>query len=208
VRDAVTRHHTDNKPADKIARLGELTETYYFGHIKPSEREIREANEQACKHAEQTARAKVAGAHPPEEPERPSIYGKARLQNGQYLCCDPKCPRYRSYGGPVRDIVEWVWRRDNRFVSEPLEIDGKTIRGAQEYAVWDVVLSCGHFGQEHTKPGWRPEDGPVHRNSKKRRDVVVPLLQLLRCMPPAAQEWSSTPDLLASGARCVMPPSG
>src|SRR4051794_40617888 len=43
VRDAVTRHHTDDKPADKVERLGELAETYYFGHVQPSEREICDA---------------------------------------------------------------------------------------------------------------------------------------------------------------------
>jgi hypothetical protein len=57
----------------------------------------------------------------------------------------------RPHGGPVRDIVEWVPRRDHRYVKEHLEIDGKTIRGVQEYAVWDVVLSCGHAG---THPAW------------------------------------------------------
>jgi hypothetical protein len=60
--------------------------------------------------------------------------------------------------GEASHIVEWVRFRDNRFVSEPLEIDGETIRDAREYAVWDVVLSCGHFAQERTKPGWKPED--------------------------------------------------
>jgi len=49
------------------------------------------------------------------------------------------------------------------------------MRGAREYAGWDVVLSCGHFTQEHTEPGWKPDDGPVHRKSKKR----LPLNQVL-----------------------------
>ena len=63
----------------------------------------------------------------PAEPERPSIYGEARLQDGQFLCQDPKGPKYRSHGGPVRDIMEWVRRSDSPYVSAPLEIDGKTI---------------------------------------------------------------------------------
>ena len=175
VRDALTRHHTDDKPADKAERLSELAQTYYFGHVKPSEREIREAKEQAEKHAEHAARAKLTDTDHSAEPERPSIYGKARLQEGQFLCQDPKCPQYRSHSGPVRDIVEWVRRRDSPYVSQPLEIDGETILGARQYAAWDVVLSCGHFTQEHTEPGWKPEDGPVHRKSKKR----LPLNQVL-----------------------------
>jgi hypothetical protein len=43
------------------------------------------------------------------------------------LCQDPKGPKYRSHGGPVRDIMEWVRRSDSPYVSAPLEIDGKTI---------------------------------------------------------------------------------
>jgi hypothetical protein len=39
-----------------------------------------------------------AGTDLPAEPERPSFYGKARLQDGQFLCQDPKCPKYRSHG--------------------------------------------------------------------------------------------------------------
>jgi hypothetical protein len=60
-------------------------------------------------------------------------------------------------------------------VSQPLEIDGETILGGREYAVWDVVLSCGHFVQEHTKPGWKPEGGPIHRKTEKR----LPLNEVL-----------------------------
>jgi hypothetical protein len=37
-------------------------------------------------------------ATPGAAAERPSIYGKARLQDGQFLCQDPKCPKYRSHG--------------------------------------------------------------------------------------------------------------
>ena len=43
-------------------------------------------------------RAKVMGSDLPAEPERPSIYGKALLQDGQFLCQGPKCPKYRSHG--------------------------------------------------------------------------------------------------------------
>lgn len=175
VRDAVTRHDTVEKPADKVERLDELADTYYFGHVKASEREVREADQRAGEQAEQAARANVAGNGPPETPEHPNIYGKARLPAGHLLCHSPKCPRYRTFGGPVRDVVEWVRLRDDHFVSKPLEIDGETIGDAREYAVWDVVLSCGHFGQEHTKPGWKPEDGPVHRKNAKR----LPLEQVL-----------------------------
>jgi hypothetical protein len=189
VRDAVTRHHTDDKPADKVERLGELAGTYYFGHVQPSEREIRDAEERANRHAVEAARAKVNGSDLPEESERPSIYGKARLRGGQLLCHDPKCTRYRSHGGPVRDIVEWVRLRDKLYVSEPLEIDGETIRGAQDYAVWDVVLTCGHFKQEHTSPGWNPKNGPAHRNNDKRRALDEVLEVIAKGDPDEEAYW-------------------
>jgi hypothetical protein len=37
------------------------------------------------------------------------------------------------------------------------------------------VISCVHFAQERTKPGWQLEDGSVRRESKKR----LPLNQVL-----------------------------
>ncbi|AGB21675.1 hypothetical protein Mycsm_01258 [Mycobacterium sp. JS623] len=188
VRDALTRHHTD-KPADKVERLGELTQTYYFGHVKPSEREIRDAEERANTHAVEAARAKVVGTDLPAKPEQPGIYGKARLQDGQFMCHNPKCTKYRSHGGPVRDIVDWVRLRDNLYVSEQLEIDDETIRGAREYAVWDVVLSCGHFEQEHTAPGWNPKDGPAHRNNDKRRPLDEVLEVLAKGDPDEEAYW-------------------
>ena len=98
----------------------------------------------------------------------PSIFGKARLKAGQLLCEDPGCPDYRQRG-PVRDIIEWVCLRDAPFVMEPLEVDGETIMVAREYAVWDVVLGCGHFALEHTTAGWKPEDGFVGGKSKTQR---------------------------------------
>lgn len=179
VRDVLTRDHNDDKPADKIERLSGLTANYHFGLVKPSEREIREANEQAGEHAVQAARAKAMGTDFPAEPDLPSIYGKARLPAGQLLCYDPQCPRYRVCGGPVRDIVEWIRLRDNRFSSEALEIDGEVILAARECEVWDAVLSCGHFDQECTKPGWKPEDGPAHHKNGKR----LPLDQVLEEIP-------------------------
>jgi hypothetical protein len=53
VRDVLTRHPTDDKPADKVERLDELAETYHFAHVKPSHREIHEANQHAGMRAEQ-----------------------------------------------------------------------------------------------------------------------------------------------------------
>lgn len=189
VRDAVTRQHSDDKPADKVERLGELAETYHFGLVKPSEREIREANEQAGEHAVQAARAKAVGTDAPEEPKRPSIYGKAHLGAGQLLCFDPKCARYRAFGGPVRDIAEWIRLRDNRFSSEPLEIDGEIILAAREYEVWDIVLSCGHFDQERTEPGWKPDDGPVHRENPNRRPLDEVLDEIAQGDPDQEDYW-------------------
>jgi hypothetical protein len=72
VRDAVTRHHTDEKPADKVDRLGDLAETYYFGHVKPSEREIRDAEERANNHSVEAARAKVMGTDFPTNQSSPA----------------------------------------------------------------------------------------------------------------------------------------
>lgn len=189
VRDAVTRHHAVDKPADTVERLGDLSEMYYFDHVNPSEREIRNAEERANENAVEAARAKAKGANLPDESDRPSIYGRALLRNGQLLCHDPKCARYRSYGGPVRDIVEWVRLRDKLFVSEPLEIDGETIRGGQQYSVWDVVLSCGHFTQEHTTPGWTPKDGPAQRNSHKRRSLDEVLDVIAKGDPDEEAYW-------------------
>lgn len=189
LRDAVTRHHTDDKPADDVQRLGELAGTYHFGLVKPSEREIREANERAGERAVQVARAHIVGTDLTDEPEQPGIFGKAHLRGGQLLCYDPKCPRYRAFGGPVRDIAEWVRLRDNRFVSQPLEIDGETIRAACEYAVWDVALSCGHFAQERTSPGWKPEDGPVRRKNPKRLPLDQVLDEIAKGDPDQGAYW-------------------
>ena len=89
----------------------------------------------------------------------------------------------------MRDIAEWVRHRDSPYVSEPLEVDGKVIRGAREYAVWDVILSCGHFTQEHTEPRWKPEDGPVHRKSKKRLPLNQVLEEIAKGDPDEEAYW-------------------
>ena len=60
----------------------------------------------------------------------------------------------------MRDIVSWIGRRDNLYISEPLVIDGKTIRGEKQRAVWDVLLSCDHFGHQTAEPDWDPKEGP------------------------------------------------
>ncbi len=117
VRDVLTHQHGDDKTADKVERLSELADAYYFRLVKPSEREIREANQQAGKQAEQAARAKFAGTDPPAEPNRPSIYGKGRLNSGQFLCHNADCTRYRSNAGSLRDIAEWVRLRDTALVT-------------------------------------------------------------------------------------------
>jgi hypothetical protein len=63
------------------------------------------------------------------------------------------------------------------------------IRGAREYAVGDVVLSCGHFTQEHTKPGWKPEDGPVHRKNSKRLSLNQVLEEIANGDPDEEAYW-------------------
>lgn len=89
-----------------------------------------------------------------------------KLPPGQWLCMDPNCEDHRSYGGPVRDIVEWVKRHDDPYIMEPLEIDGEIIHGEKNFAKWDVVLSCGHRDTELTAPRWKAEDGPAHPRRK------------------------------------------
>ena len=63
------------------------------------------------------------------------------------------------------------------------------MRGAREYAVWDVVLSCGHFTQEHTERGWKPEDGPVHRKSSKRLPLNQVLEEIAKGDPDEEAYW-------------------
>ncbi len=60
---------------------------------------------------------------------------------------------------------------------------------AREYAVWDVVLSCGHFTQEHTDPGWKPDDGPVHRKSKKQPPLNQVWEEIARGDPDEEAYW-------------------
>ncbi|MDP7735130.1 hypothetical protein [Mycobacterium paragordonae] len=189
VRDVLTHHRADDNAADKVERLGELTDRYYFGLVKPSEREIRESKDRANKQTEDEVHAEPKGIDLPAEPERPGVYGKARLQQGHLLCQHPDCPRYRPYGGPVRDITEWVRLRDNRFVNQPMEIDGEIIGVARDYEVWDVVLSCGHFEQERTEPGWTPEDGPARRKNPKRLPLDRVLEEVAKGDPDQEDYW-------------------
>jgi hypothetical protein len=166
IRDAVTR-------GDDVERLLARSDSYYFGIGSPSQREIAEADARAGEEAEEAARAKFDGRERPLRAERPSIWGKAKLPAGQWMCWDPQCAKYCRGSGPVRDIVEWVRLHDDLRVMEPLEIDGVTLRGEESKAMWDVVLSCGHFSVELTEPGWKPEDGPV------REKRIRPLSEIL-----------------------------
>jgi hypothetical protein len=60
---------------------------------------------------------------------------------------------------------------------EPLEVDGVIHRGESVHAVWDIVLSCGHFDTELTEPDWKAEDGPVRNNENQRS--LEEILQVL-----------------------------
>jgi hypothetical protein len=60
-------------------------------------------------------------------------------------------------------------------------------RRASRPAVWDVVLSCGHFTQEHTQPGWNPEDRPVHRKETASGDRSWAVTAELEVPPDGAE---------------------
>ncbi|MGQ9408243.1 hypothetical protein [Mycolicibacterium neoaurum] len=161
-------------PADKVERLAELASTYHFAHVRPSEREIVEARQQAGRDAERAARAEVSGTEVPDEPERPSIFGKANLKAGQLLCENPGCPRYRRRG-PVRDIAEWVRLQDNPFVMESLELGGETIRGAREIrgSGRPPQLRAFHAGTHRTRLEARGWLGQVQGRGVRGRRVIL-----------------------------------
>jgi hypothetical protein len=106
-------------------------------------------------------------------------HSEEQLPDGQWLCHDPKCPKHRLTGGPVRDIVEWRKRHDDLHHFEPMEIDGERIGKPHDDAVWDVLLSCGHLDTKFTKPDWKPEDGPVHpkpTNEWRGLEEILPVV--------------------------------
>jgi hypothetical protein len=88
--------------------------------------------------------------------------------------------------GRVRlDVVPTTWANLINDLGNKCDV----ARDAREYAVWDVVLSCGHFTQEHTKPRWKPEDGPVHRINKKRRPLHEVLEEIAKGDPDEEAYW-------------------
>ena len=187
VRDVLTRDR-ESMPADDRSALGELADSYHFGLGSPSEREKREQKKYYDKKAVEDARASFRGEEPVPDPRRPLVSGEERLPNGQFLCHSPDCTRYQQ-GGPVRDIVSWIRRRDNLYVSEPLVIDGKTIRGEKQQAVWDVLLSCDHFGHQTAEPDWDPKEGPRHHKGKKRRGLDDMLEVVAQGDPDKENYW-------------------
>jgi hypothetical protein len=130
---------------DDVQELLAQSDSYHFTSVKPSERERKEENDRYNAEWREDHTAEAAGEKPPVRPKRPSLKGKEKLPPGEWLCeHNSECPRYRWWGGgPVRDIVEWIRRRDQPQISEPLEIDGEMIGSRKQYAVWEVVLSCG-----------------------------------------------------------------
>jgi hypothetical protein len=86
-----------------------------------------------------------------------------KLPAGQWVCYARDCPTGPTLiGGPVRDIVEWTGRRDEPHVLEPFEINGVKYGSYGTKAVWDVVLSCGHYATQHAELDWKPQDGPAY----------------------------------------------
>jgi hypothetical protein len=156
---------------DDVEQLLAKSDTYHFGTVKPSKRELDEENERFNAEWRESYKAKNAGEEPPDRPKRPSLKGKEKLPPGQWLCeHNSECPRYRWWGGgPVREIVEWIRRRDQPHISEPLEVDGELIGSRKEYAVWDVLLSCGHYDQKWVDDlDWKPEDGIGRKTPSKK----------------------------------------
>jgi hypothetical protein len=99
---------------------------------------------------------------------RSDDYFGIELPAGQWICDDKQCAKPRKYtGGPVRDIAEWKHRHDKLHVSEPLTLGGRTLT-RKKYATWDVELSCAHQTSALTKPGWKPENGPVRSTTKPK----------------------------------------
>lgn len=187
VRDILTRDRK-GMPADDPAALGELADSYHFGLVRPSDREKQEQKEYYDNQALVAARAKFGGEEPPPEPRRPLVSGEERLPNGQFLCHSPDCARYQQ-GGPVRDIVSWIRRRDNLHVREPLVIDGKTLRGEILEAVWDVLLSCDHFSHQTAETDWDPIEGPRHQKGKKWRGLNDMLEVVAQGDPDKENYW-------------------
>ena len=148
IRDTVTREDTVE------ALMARSSGNYHFSMQKPSQREI---DEQRDREVEEDARAKFKGEDPPVRPSWPSVHGKERLPAGQWLC--EFCPNRPRSNGPVREIVEWFRRRDDLKIMEAFEHDGETVIPVGTYALWDVVLSCGHFTQELTDPKWKLDAG-------------------------------------------------
>jgi len=183
IRDAVTH-------GDDVASLLAKSDSYHFSMQKPSQREIAEATKQMNEEISEDLKAKRDGDEPPIRPKRPNIRGRDKLPPGQWLCqYNRECPRYRSHGGPVRDIVGWARRRDDLHTMEPLEIDGRVIRPAKEYALWDVVLECGHFHQERTDPKWKSEDGIGHKRASKKWRGLEEMLEMVAKGDPDEEEY-------------------
>jgi hypothetical protein len=156
---------------DDAQELLAQSDSYHFTSVKPSERERKEENERHNAEWREDHKAEAAGEKPPVRPKRPSLKGEQNLPPGQWVCeHNSECPRYRWWGGgPVRDIVEWIRRRDQPQISEPLEIDGEMIGSRKQYAVWEVLLSCGHYDQEWVDDlDWTPEDGIGRKKPSKK----------------------------------------
>lgn len=96
---------------------------------------------------------------------------------------------YPQQGGPVRDIVSWIRRRDNLNIREPLVIDGKTLRGEVQEAVWDVLVSCDHFGHQTAELDWDPSEGPRHQKCKKWRGLDEMLEVVAQGDPDKENYW-------------------
>lgn len=187
VRDVLTRDRR-KITADDPAALGELADSYHFGLVRPSERESREQKKYYDNKALEDARASSRGEEPSPDSRRPLVSGEDRLPNGQFFCHSPDCTRYQQ-GGPVRDIVSWIRRRDKLHIREPLVIDGKILRGEVQEAVWDVLLSCDHFGHQTAEFDWDPSEGPRHQKGKRWRGLDEMLEVVAQGDPDKETYW-------------------
>jgi hypothetical protein len=142
---------------DDAQHLLAASDRYYYSMQRPSKREIDEYEQQTLDDIKENAGAEMKGHESPAKPHRPSIYGKEQLPAGQRLCeYNRDCPKYRQMGGPVRDIVEWVRRRDDLHIHKPIETNDEIIRPERQYGAWDVLLSCGTHRTRLETRKWDP----------------------------------------------------
>jgi len=65
----------------------------------------------------------------------------------------------------------------------------KTLRGEVQEAVWDVLVSCDHFGHQTAELDWDPSEGPRHQKCKKWRGLDEMLEVVAQGDPDKENYW-------------------